>query len=455
MNDERAPSETPSVYRAPAEVARLIAGEAEPFEEIERADVDALLRRIGDARVVLLGEASHGTGEFYRFRARVTKALIEQKGFTIVAVEADWPDAERVDEYVRGWSDRPVREWQAFARFPSWMWRNEEVHSFVEWLRTYNEAREPAGRVGFYGLDLYSLYTSVHEVLNYLREKDPALEKIARARYGCLMPFEGDPAQYGEAVVTEQYRDCEGEAASMLQSLLRKRLGEGGEVGQREGERLFDATRNAALVANAEQYYRTMFYGHVSSWNLRDTHMMETLQATLEFRGGGSKAVVWAHNSHLGDAAATRMGQMGEINVGHLCRKAFGNAAYLVGFGTHTGTVAAASGWGGRVEKKVVRPSHPQSYERLMHDSGVPRFLLPLRTGSEALRHELTNPRLERAIGVIYRPETELQSHYFPAVLARQFDEYVWFDETEAVQPLGDAVAPALPHRHPFRLLAD
>ena len=444
------------VYRTPAEIARLVAREAEPFDEIETADLGALLRRIGDARVVLLGEATHGTSEFYRMRQRITRALIEEEGFTVVAVEADWPDAERVDEYVRGWSDRPVREWEAFARFPDWMWRNEEVRGFVEWLKAHNDGIEdPHARVGFYGLDLYSLYTSIHEVTQYLEAKDPELARTARGRYACLMPFSSDPALYGRAVVTDRYRACEDEVVAMLRDLLRKRLAESAGAGRREAERLFDAQRNAAVVRGAEQYYRAMYYGSPSSWNLRDTHMFETLEAVLDFRGPDARAVVWAHNSHLGDAAATQMGQRGEINVGHLCREHFGRGAYLVGFGTHTGTVAAASDWGRPVEVKRVRPSHPESYEHLAHASEVPRFLLPLRAGSDDLRFELGHPRLERAIGVIYRPDTELQSHYFAAVLPRQFDEYVWFDETEAVRPLGRSVAPALPERHPFRLLAD
>ena len=446
-----------AVYRTPPETARLIAREAEPFDAIETAGLDALLDRIGDARVVLLGEASHGTSEFYRMRQRITRALIERKGFSAVAVEADWPDAERIDEYVRGWSDRPARAWEAFARFPDWMWRNEEVRGFVEWLKTHNGAIEAEARVGFYGLDLYSLYTSVHEVLAYLEAKDPALAAEAHGRYACLLPFSADPALYGRAVVSNRYRGCEDEATTMLQDLLRKRLAERteGSAGRREAERLFDAQRNAAVVRDAEAYYRVMFYGSPSSWNLRDTHMVETLKAILGFRGPDAKAVVWAHNSHLGDAAATEMGGRGEINVGHLCRQHFGRDAYLVGFGTHTGTVAAASDWDRPVEVKRVRPSLPESYEHLAHTSGVARFLLPLRDGSDALRYELGHPRLERAIGVIYRPETERQSHYFAADLPNQFDEYVWFDETEAVRPLGRPAAPSLPERHPFRLLAD
>jgi erythromycin esterase-like protein/dienelactone hydrolase len=440
-----------AVYRGPAEIAALVAEAAEPFDAIEDAGLDALLDRIGEAEVVLFGEASHGTSEFYRMRQRITQRLIEEKGFTIVAAEADWPDAERVDEYVRGRTGRDERPWEAFARFPTWMWRNRDVLGFVEWLRDRNDGRPKGEQVGFFGLDLYSLYTSMHEVLAYLEDRDPDLADTARERYSCLAPFEADPALYGRAVVTEQYRGCEDEAVAMLRDLLTQRLD---RVAAPDGRRLFDATQNAAVVRDAERYYRSMFYGSPSSWNLRDTHMFETLRAVRAFHDG-AKAVVWAHNSHVGDAAATQMGARGEINIGHLCREEYGPSAYLVGFGTHTGTVAAASNWGEPVEVKRVRPSHAESYERVCHDTDLARFLLPLRAGGETLRYELGHPRLERAIGVIYRPETELQSHYFHAALPSQFDEFVWFDESTAVEPLEQAQAPALPQRHPFRLLAD
>jgi putative phosphoribosyl transferase len=438
------------VYRTPAEIARLVRAEAQAFDDVDTADLQPLLERIGDAKVVCLGEATHGTSEFYRMRDRITRALIEEKGFTVVAVEADWPDAERVDEYVRHRTRKVERPWDAFARFPDWMWRNLEVIEMVEWLRETNAERPERQRAGFYGLDLYSMYTSIGEVIDFLDEREPELADIARERYGCLLPFSTDPAEYGAAVVSQRHRDCEDEAAAMLHQLLRKRM----RLHGGSGERLFDATQNARVVQGAEQYYRVMYYGSPESWNLRDTHMFETLQAVRAFRDGG-KAVVWAHNSHLGDAQATQMGQRGEINLGHLCREEYGDRAYLIGFGTHTGTVCAASNWGEPVEEMKVRPSHAESYEWLCHTSGVPRFFLPLRYASRELRYELGHPRLERAIGVIYRPATELQSHYFHAILPRQFDEFVWFDESRAVRPLDRSRAPELPNRHPFGLLGD
>ena len=458
----------PTVTRTPDEIAARVARHAQPFESVDDADLAPLLDRIGDARVVCIGEASHGTSEFYRLRARITQALIEEKGFTVVGTEADWPDMERVDAYVRH-REAGDSEWEAFARFPTWMWRNREVATFVEWLRGWNDGRPGADRAGVFGLDVYSLTTSMHEVLRYLEGRDDELANVARERYACLMPFAEDPAHYGRAVVTQRYRDCEREAVDVLRDLLRQRLRLTAGDGDRQLDEafpFFDAAQNARVVRGAEAYYREMFYGTVSAWNLRDAHMMGTLVGLLDFfsRAGGerrgAKAVVWAHNSHLGDAAATQMGQRGEVNLGHLCRQRYGDASYLIGFGTHAGTVFAADGWGAEGRVKDVRPSHAESYEHLGHASGVASFFLPLRerdlgAGGDRLRDELRHPRLERAIGVIYRPETELQSHYFPAVLPEQFDEWIWLDETHALHPLGTSHAPDLLHAHPFRLLAD
>jgi protein-L-isoaspartate(D-aspartate) O-methyltransferase len=429
----------------PATVAHLLRETAEPMTgRIADVDVGPLLERIGDARVVLIGEATHGTSEFYALRAHITKALIRSRGFTIVAVEADWPDAARVQRYVTAPPAAAAPDWRAFARFPTWMWRNHEVLGFVEWLREWNGVRTP---VGFYGLDLYSMYRSIRLVLDYLDRVDPEAARTARERYACLTPWEGDPATYGRAVISGRYRACEKEAVAMLRDMLSREL----DYAARDGERFLDAVGNARVVANAERYYRAMYYGGSESWNLRDTHMFETLEALLRFHGPQARAVVWEHNSHLGDAAATEMGVRGELNVGHLCRRSFGEGAYLIGFGTDHGTVAAAHDWDGPMDVMRVRPAHPQSYESLCHESGVPAFFLPLRAPArEAVRYELDRPRLERAIGVVYRPETELQSHYFHAALPRQFDEYVWYDETRAVRPVTDAEARGLPRMHPF-----
>jgi protein-L-isoaspartate(D-aspartate) O-methyltransferase len=427
-------------------LARLLADSCEPFDDIESAALGPLFERIGDARVVLLGEATHGTSEFYRMRARITRELVERKGFTIVAAEADWPDAARIDHYVRD-LEHPAPDWIAFTRFPTWMWRNHEIRALVDWLRDHNQGLTAERRVGFYGLDLYSLHTSIDAVLTYLDDVDPQTAAVARHRYGCLTPWESDPATYGYATLTERYRSCEADVVRMLQELLGGRLRYLGA----DGERYFDAVQNARLVTQAERYYRLMYYGGPKSWNLRDTHMFETLTRVLQARGGGSKAVVWAHNSHLGDAKATEMSARGEINIGQLCREEFGSAVYSVGFGTDRGTVAAASDWGAAMEIKQVRPSDPRSYEQLCHTTGIPNFLLGLRPQGE-LRDGLMESRLERAIGVIYRPETELASHYFAAHLPRQFDEYIWFDESRAVRPLKSQEVTGLPDTYPFGL---
>jgi len=449
--EEPAPETKPArvIQRAPRvseELPGLISRHGEAFETLEDADIGPLIERIGDARVVLIGEASHGTSEFYRMRARITRRLIEEKGFTIVAAEADWPDAARIDTYVRH-RDVPPSEWTAFARFPTWMWRNEEVREFVDWLHEYNKSKPYDFRTGFFGLDLYSLYISVSEIIAYLEDRDPDLAMVARYRYGCLSPWEADPAAYGHAALTGAYHSCEPQVTKMLVDLYTKRQ----ELAARDEEGFFDAVQNARLVANAERYYRTMYYGSRASWNLRDSHMFDTLQNLMRFLGEKSKAVVWAHNSHIGDASATEMSARGEHNIGQLCRQGFGAEAYLIGFGTDHGTVAAASQWDGPMEVKQVRPSHPQSYERLFHLTNKAGLILPLGTQRTAeVAQELSKPRLERAIGVIYRPDTELQSHYFEAELPRQFNEYIWIDRTSAVTPLETREMEGVPDTYPF-----
>jgi len=433
---------------AEGDIVSTIAAFAEPINSIAAADLDGLLERIGEAKIVLLGEASHGTSEFYRMRERISQELITRKGFRFVAIEGDWPDVARLDHYVRHF-EYPPSEWTAFARFPTWMWRNTEVRSFVEWLHAHNAERTPQQRVAIYGLDLYSLYTSIGSVLKYLDEVDPDSAGIARQRYGCLTPWETDPATYGHAALTGAYRTCEKEVVQMLEDILHKQS----DYAAHDGERFMDAVQNARLVTDAERYYRIMYYGSRASWNLRDNHMFETLKTLLNFHGSEAKAIVWAHNSHIGDAAATEMSARGEYNIGHLCREEFGNGAYSIGFGTHSGTVAAASDWDGPMEVKAVLPSLKQSYERLCHDTGRPQFMLPLRGRSAGeVRNRLAKPRLERAIGVIYRPETELASHYFQAVLPAQFDEYIWFDESRAVTPFATRELEGLPDTYPFGL---
>lgn len=429
----------------------LIRDAAEPFASIETADLQPLLDRIGDARVVLIGEASHGTSEFYRMRAEITKALVEQKQFDFVAVEADWPDAYRIHNFVTHEHRQEPHSWEAFSRFPTWMWRNQEVLNFIHWLRDFNlEKRPQEKRVGFFGLDLYSMFTSIHRVLRYLDGADPAAAEVARERYGCLMPWEQDPATYGRAAVTGRYRSCEKGVVQMLRDLVTRQTQEA----VNDGDALFDAQLNAQLVADAERYYRVMYYGSDESWNHRDRHMFQTLLMLQRRYGAKSKAVIWEHNSHLGNAAATQFGAHGQVNVGQLCREHFGDDMYAIGQGTDHGTVAAASHWDGEMEVKQVRPALPDSYERLMHLTEMDCFFLPMsKTNRPSLTSALAVPRLERAIGVIYRPETERQSHYFDVTLPDQFDEWIWFDKTTAIRPLSTEQLADHEPPHPFAII--
>ncbi|HET6676059.1 MAG TPA: erythromycin esterase family protein [Nitrospiraceae bacterium] len=403
------------------------------------ADLDGLLDCIGQARIALIGEASHGTQEFYRYRAMLTKRLIVEKGFTAVAVEADWPDAHRVHRYVTGQS-RDVTGLDAladFTRFPLWMWRNTEVLGFVAWLHAHNAGlHRDQPRVGFYGLDLYSLHASIHAVLTFLETADPQGAKRARERYSCFDHFgRGSEAGF-DAIGLGLSAGCEEEAISQLIEL--RRLGARPSAHDQDfsPDEIFFAEQNARLIKNAERYYRNMFHA-VSSWNLRDHHMAETLEALIAHLTKQSeqpKIVVWEHNSHLGDARATQMGHAGEVNVGQLVRERHGSDARLIGFTTYTGTVTAASDWNGEMERKSVRPALRDSYESLFHEVGVPSFFLSWddNRAADCLRER----RLERAIGVVYRPESERISHYFYANLPEQFDAVIHLDRTTAVTPL-------------------
>ncbi|HXY30197.1 MAG TPA: erythromycin esterase family protein [Gemmatimonadaceae bacterium] len=403
-------------------------------------DFDPIIDAVGGARFALIGEASHGTHEFYRVRAEITKRLIRERHFTAIAVEADWPDAFRVNRYVRGLSDDADASdaLAGFKRFPQWMWRNADVLDFVGWLRQYNDAQPPARRVGFYGLDLYSLHASIEAVLKYLRVVDPEAARRAQYRYGCFDQFGDDPSAYGYAAGFGLTPSCEREVVAQLMELNRNAATYAQRDGRLMGDDLFYAEQNARVVRNAEQYYRAMFGGRIESWNLRDGHMAQTLEALdahLSAQGARPKIAVWAHNSHVGDARATELGVAGEHTLGQLVRQAHQAEAALVGFSTFTGTVTAASDWGAPAERKRVRPALPESYEALFHTLGVGNFAIRL-AGTGGVRGPLSQPRLERAIGVIYRPETERASHYFRARLRSQFDAILHYDVTRAVEPL-------------------
>ena len=415
------------------ESARPLTGSQEDF--------DPLLKLIGNARYVLLGEASHGTHEFYKARAELTRRLVAEKNFTVVAWEADWPDALRVSRYIRGnGRDADAEEsLRGFQRFPTWMWRNADILDLVGWLRNYNSQLPPATpKTGVYGLDLYSLHTSMDAVITYLDKVDPEAASEARGRYSCFEDFGDDPQAYGMTASQHRSLSCEDEVVRQLAELQRHAADFLSRDGRIAADELFFAEQNARVAKNAEHYYRAMYRGRPNTWNLRDTHMVDTLDHLfqhLEQQGEHSKAIVWAHNSHLGDARATQMGERGELNVGQLVRERHRRECVLVGFTTYTGTVTAASDWGGVAERKRVRPGMDNSYELMFHDVGIPSFLLAIR-GNRALVEQLKPAHLERAIGVIYRPDTERSSHYFHASLSQQFDAVIHFDETRAVEPL-------------------
>ncbi len=428
----------------------LMRDSVEPLPEIEDDRFGAFFDRFGDARVVCLGEASHGTSEFYRARAQISKRLIAHHGFNIVAVEADWPDAATVDRYVRHRKPREGEQ-KASERFPTWMWRNKESDGFIRWMRRHNHGRDYPEMAGFYGLDLYNMSMTMRAVIDFLEEEVPEAAKIAKKRYGCLDPWADEPQRYGAMALYEGYARCEVPVTQMLMDLMSRHFRGLSE----DCDEWLDAAANARVVKNAEAYYRVMYRGAEESWNLRDTHMFETLTELLDAKGPNSKAIVWAHNSHIGNAAYTEMGQVrGELNIGQLIKGKFDAKARLIGFGTHTGTVAAADDWDQPMKIKAVNPSMSESYERVSHDSRLPRFLLDLRAeeiGRE-MREALMEPRLQRFIGVIYRPETERWSHYSNCILPRQYDGWVWFDETKAVTPLPGEQRPGDEETYPFGL---
>jgi erythromycin esterase-like protein len=425
-----------------ADAARV---KAQPLAPLERQEeFAAAFDRFADAHIVLLGEATHGTSEFYRARAAITQRLVEKHGFRILAIEGDWPDAAELDRYVRAhgvWGERT-----AFVNFPRWMWRNAEFAGLLANLRRWNEGRPREDRVAVRGLDVYSMEKSIEEVLRYLDRVDPAAGAEARLRYGCLTPYLGRPQAYG-ARAARTGRNCEDAVVEQLVALLEERL----RYIRADGDDYLDAEQNARVVCAAENYYRAMYEGATESWNLRDSHMFDTLTRLLDRAGQGGKAVVWAHNSHIGDAGATAMGEAGEFNIGQLCRVKFRRDVVSIGFSTDRGEVMAADDWGESGRVKRVLPSRADSWERVLLDAGRPRCLLSWRDDPD-LAADLSLRRLERAIGVIYRPETERWSHYFDAHLSKQFDALVWFEETRAVTPLAGRPAEGAPDIYPFGL---
>ncbi|MFJ6673825.1 erythromycin esterase family protein [Actinosynnema sp. NPDC091369] len=403
-----------------------VAAMAAPLRDA--GDFDVLLDRVGDARVVMLGEASHGTHEFYRWRAELTRRLIVERGFSFVAVEGDWPACDRVDRAVRGLPGAPAdprAALAAFDRWPTWMWANEEVVDFCRWLRAHNAALAPEERVAFHGLDVYSLWESLREVLTHLREHDPGEVPAALAAYRCFEPHGEDPQEYS---ISTRFvpRGCEHEVVDLLVRLRRHAAADG--TGR------FGAWQNAEVVAGAERYYRAMVGGQ-SSWNVRDRHMDETLHRLLDHHGPGSKAVVWAHNTHIGDARATDMAVSGLVNTGQLARERYGpDHVVLVGFGTHRGTVVAGEAWGASMQEMAVPPARPGSLEDVLHRTAPDRalFVFPRDDRPDLLTDVLPH----RAIGVVYHPERERWGNYVSTVLGERYDVFVWVDRSTALRPL-------------------
>ena len=438
---------------------RAIVSAAQPIRGAGN-DYDGLMDLIGNARFVLLGEATHGTHQFYAERARITQRLIAEHGFRALAVEADWPDAGRVDRFVRGEAGETGETGEAgetgeggdstaaqalagFERFPAWMWRNTDVVQLLDWLRAHNAALPEAQRVGFYGLDLYSLFRSIAEVLHYLDGVDPDAARDARARYACFDHYHGDSQAYGYAANFGLSDSCHESVVAQLEQMQQQAAQYTAASGPSASNAFFYAQQNARLVMHAEAYYRAMFHGRVASWNLRDRYMADTLDALAAHLAahppaplaGPPRIVVWAHNCHLGDARATESQRLGEWNVGQLTRERHGAEARLIGFSTYQGWVTAASRWDGPAERKRVLPALPGSYDAMLHRALPRDYLLPLTPGSAAAK-ALEERKLERAIGVLYLPATERQSHYFFASLARQFDAIIHCDTTDAVEPL-------------------
>ncbi|MBB3657505.1 protein-L-isoaspartate(D-aspartate) O-methyltransferase [Rhizobium sp. BK650] len=410
--------------------AQLIADTAETFSSVDDENFTRLFDRFADSRIVLLGESTHGTAEFYHARAAISRHLIERHGFNLIAVEADWPDAAAIDRLVAG---REPSQARPFGRFPTWMWQNEEFIGFVRWMRAENIRRQAsrADAIRFHGLDLYNMTESIRMVIDYLDRVSPDAAAVARERYGCLSPWQTNPVTYGRAILTDAFQSCEDAVSQQCKELLTRSLGE-----SEDNDGFLDATQSARLLAAAERYYRIMYYGGSKAWNLRDTYMAETVEHLLDFHGPNAKMIVWAHNSHIGDARFADMAAArDEINLGQLCRQRFDGMTSLIGCGTHSGEVLAASEWDGQAEKKRINPALAESYEYLCHQAGKERFFLDFDRNQD-LRAGLVDQRLQRFIGVIYRPETERVSHYMLTSLPQQYDAFLWFDETHALTPL-------------------
>lgn len=402
-----------------------------PFQS--DADLSTIIEAIGDAKIVLLGEASHGTSEFYTVRAKLSKMLIEQKGFSAIAVEGDWPSAQHVNRYIKGYSeskDDAYEVLKAFGRWPTWMWANEEVAEFIDWLKMHNDKRIPDQKIGFYGIDMYSLWESMEEIIRYLTESNPAgadLE-LAKKAFSCFEPFNGMPDHY--AISTAHFSQvCIDEVSDLLSSIRSHN-----KHYKDDQETTLNLKVNALVTKNAEKYYRAMLQDNALSWNIRDEHMVEAINEVMNHYGKNAKIIVWEHNTHIGDARATTMQEDGMLNVGQLLREQFMKEdVYAVGFGTHRGTVIAAEQWGVPFEIIEVPPARQHSWEDLVHKSGAFNKLFVF---NEDNRHYFTSWIGHRAIGVVYNPEYEKFGNYVPTQIGNRYDAFIFIDQTKALKPL-------------------
>lgn len=392
-----------------------------------------LLKKINNAEIVLLGEATHGTQEFYEIRSEISKKLILEKKFNAIAIEGDWPDAYTINNYINHRDFNTAEEaLRSFDRFPTWMWQNIPIRDLVEWLKTHNQATKT--QVNFFGLDLYSLYRSIDAIIAYLEKIDPLLAQEAKYYYACFEQFRHDPQEYGYSIFSRLSKSCHNDALQELKN-LEKLEWQLLQEKKATHDETFYLVQNARVVKNSEGYYRSLFLDEVNNWNLRDSHMMETLEEIINYyhtRGiKNPKIIIWAHNSHIGNAAATQMSLQGEFNIGQLVKEKYGQQSFSLGFTTFNGMVSAASDWHMPIERKIIKDALPNSYENLFHQVGISPFLLTFED-----KTIVPEQLLERAIGVVYAPHTERQSHYFYASLAHQFDAVLHYDTTTALEPL-------------------
>jgi erythromycin esterase len=402
------------------------------MQELRTAkDLDALLDDLEGRPVVMLGEASHGTHEFYTWRTAISKRLIEEQGYRFIAVEGDWPDCYKINRYVKGYNDggENIREvLENFDRWPTWMWANWEVAALAEWLREYNRNLPADKKIGFYGLDVYSLWDSMREMIGYLEKEDPGAAQSVKKAIQCFEPYEGNEQLYARYSLTEH--SCRDQVIAVLKEI---RLKSQFLDGDREAG--FSTEQNALIAVNAESYYRAMMSFDNESWNVRDRHMMETLDRLLKFHGANAKGIVWEHNTHIGDARATDMKRAGMVNIGQLAREQYGiNKVYLAGFGTYEGSVIAGEEWGALMQEMEVPQAKEGSIEHILHsENGRDRYLL---FNSEDREARYDTAISHRAIGVVYDPERERRGNYVPSVMAQRYDAFIFIDQTKALHPL-------------------